>query len=173
MNASQQKELDDAWEGVGRLRRHYKVVDLERMAKNRSARRRLRALLIMRKQIAEGRDLKSYLRLARRMIDDPNNNCRWQALIVVGEFIEDHPDEIWTVVKRYATHEDSDMRMGVACVLLEHLLGHHWRRFHREARREAADSALFAETLGMCRDFREPRRKGESRRTRSTGAVCE
>ena len=107
----------------------------------------------MRKQLGEGRDFKSYLRLARRMIDDPNNNCRWQALIVVGEFIEDHPDETWRVVKRYAVHEDSDMRMGVACVLLEHLLELHRAGFYGKVRREAAAAALFAETLEMCWDF--------------------
>jgi len=84
------------------------------------------------------------------MIDDSNNTCRWQALIVVGEFIKTHPDDVWPVIEQYGQHKDKDMRTGVACVLLEHLLEHHRRRFGRRAERLASKSPKFKYTLDMC-----------------------
>ena len=144
-------KLNDVWDAVRSApNRYHNVAELERMARSRSASRRLRALLIMRRQIGRGKKRTSYFRAARRLIEDENNDCRWQALIVVGEFIEDRPAKVWELVVQYGQDENSDMRAGVACVLLEHLLEQHWSRFHTRAERLAAKSPLFADTLSIC-----------------------
>jgi len=154
--AARKRDSRDIWDAAGDLPDRYcKVAELERMIRSRSAPRRLLALLIMNVQSVARRKPKSYLRLARQMIEDSDNTCRWQALSVVAQFIEDRPDEVWEVVKEYGDHEDEDMRMGVACVVLEHLLEHHWSKHYRKAKRLAARSPLFADTLDTCWDFRE------------------
>jgi hypothetical protein len=54
---------------------------------------------------------------------------RWQAIIAVGECIEDDPEPIWPFVRRWGSTEDEDLRMAIATCLLEHLLEHHFDRF--------------------------------------------
>lgn len=120
------------------------------MCVSQSVHRRLAALLTMRHQILRGRGAIGYMHLARELIDDTDNTCRWQALIVVGEFIKTQPDDIWLLIKQYGQSGDEDMRMGVACVLLEHLLEHHRSRFVGRAKRLASKSPKFKYTLDMC-----------------------
>lgn len=69
------------------------------------------------------------------------------------EFIETYPDDIWPIIKHYGHSDDEDMRAGVACILLEHLLEHHRRRFYRRAKRLASKSSKFKYTLDMCWPF--------------------
>ncbi len=85
----------------------------------------------MRAQIQDGKP-KGYLPLARKLIGDTDNTCRWQALIVVGEFIASEPKAVWRIVARYGRSKDEDMRSGVACVLLEHLLPRDFEYVFRE-----------------------------------------
>ncbi len=129
---------------------HVPITQLRSMCASRSAQRRLMALLTMRRQVYRDRGTIGYMHLARKMIDDSDNNCRWQALIVVGEFIETHPDDVWPLVEHYGQFGDEDMKAGVACVLLEHLLEHHRRRFRPRAERLASKSPKFKRVLDMC-----------------------
>lgn len=69
---------------------HVPITTLRRMCASQSAIIRLTSLLTMRRQIEHGRGTIGYMRLGRKMIDDKDNTCRWQALIVVGEFIGVH-----------------------------------------------------------------------------------
>ncbi|HEY2838008.1 MAG TPA: hypothetical protein VGJ26_02585 [Pirellulales bacterium] len=65
-----------------------------------------------------------YIEIARGLVGDADNDCRWQALIVLGEFIATHPDLIWELICEHGVSPDEDMRDGVATVLLEHLFEH-------------------------------------------------
>ena len=105
-----------------------------------------------------GKAPKRYFSLAKRMIDDPDNDCRWQAIIIVGEFIETHPSGVWKVVVRYGRSEDDDMRSAVATVLLEHLLEYHFQTFFPRVKRETFRSPLFADTLARCSAFGQAKR---------------
>ena len=122
------------------------------------------SLLLMRKQIREKGLRTAYFDLARKMVEDTTNNCRWQALIVIGEFIETDPEAVWPVVCRYGVSEDDDMRAGVATVLLEHLLEHHQDSYAEEVERLSAESPLFADTRDRCWDFsKHPQTRSKSR----------
>ena len=105
------------------------AAELRRLTANPVALGRLRALWLMRRQIEERGLRAAYLKLARPLIADEDNDCRWQALIVVGEFIETQPEEVWRVVRKYGASPDEDMREAVACVLLEHLLEYHFKAY--------------------------------------------
>ncbi len=123
------------------------------MAASSFADKRLLALMLMRRQ-AGSRKLSSYLTIGRGMIDDGDNDCRWQALILLGEDIRNSPEQIWDIVKNYGTSKDADMRAGVACVLREHLIEHH-PTYRQLSKRIAGKSKLFADTLATCWDFNE------------------
>ncbi len=56
------------------------------------------------------------------LISHPDSDCRWQALIAVGGWIASDPELVWQVVLRHGATEEEDLRAGVGCVLLEHLL---------------------------------------------------
>jgi hypothetical protein len=133
------------------------VLELRRMTESRSSDQRLLALMLMRKKMDRDKVRKAYFSMARRLIEDANNNCRWQAMIVIGYFIDDHPEDVWEVVERYGQHEDEDMRIAVATVLLEHLLDEQPKRFKKRTVTLAAHSPRFAETLKRCWSFSQPR----------------
>jgi hypothetical protein len=97
----------------------------------------------------EGPDLELF-RLAERMIPDPSNNCRWHAVITVGEMILTYPDRIWRIIKRYGVNRDEDMRVCIGVCLLEHLLELDWPKWSREVRLMVRRSRFFADTLNCC-----------------------
>src|SRR4051812_18879085 len=120
-------------------RRFHSEEYLRRLTTSTSSRIRLRALISIRRQII-WRGLKnSYFTMARPLIADRSNKCRWQALIVVGEFVRVDPKRVWQVIKRYGVSPDEDMRSGVACILLEHLLEHHFAEYFPPIRRLALE----------------------------------
>lgn len=130
------------------------IAALRALAGSRDSERRLRCLLLMRAQIERGRLLRGYPAIARPLIADAHNTCRWQAMIVIGQYIEIDPDMVWRVVLRHGASDDEDMRAGVGCVLLEHLLEHHRSRYLPSVKKMASRSARFADTCAYCWDFR-------------------
>jgi hypothetical protein len=127
---------------------------LAEMAASSRVAERLRSLRIMREQIAAGTRPEDFLGLARSLIGDSDNDCRWQALIVVGEYIRSDPEAVWAVICEYGASDDDDMRDGVATVLLEHLLEYHFDAyFPRLKERIEAGSHLLADTLSSCWAF--------------------
>ena len=125
--------------------------DLVRLATSAVPADRLRSLGLMQERIGNGDDPSVYLDLARTLIGDSDNDCRWQAAIVVGESIETEPEKVWEVVCEYGTSTDEDMRVAVATVLLEHLLEHHFDTYFPKLRQRIEDGApLLADTLSRC-----------------------
>lgn len=127
------------------------MMQLCQMATSRNVNQRLLALMLMQQQAGQ-RKLQSYLDFGRDMIDDLDNDCRWQALILVGKYIQTKPKVVWETVKKYGVSDDDDMRAGVASVLLEHLIEHH-PSYRRLSERIARKSKPFEDTLRMCWDF--------------------
>lgn len=120
------------------------------MVDSRDADTRLLAVLVMRNQIYLRRPLPGYLDLAELTIPDADNTCRWQAMIVVGEYIKSQPERVWRIVEEYGAHRSADMRAAVATVLLEHLIDVNPSRYRPRAEALAARSSRFAHTLRTC-----------------------
>ena len=151
-------EFKKIWKSVDRDRHAYAIQDLSQMCKSSSAHTRFRGLLLMRKQIAKGRLSGSFFRIGKSLIEDCDNDCRWQALIVVGEFIGTKHEDVWKVICRYGTSNDDDMRTGVATVLLEHLLEHHYNRYFLLLKEKILRSSpMLGDTLSMCAYFGQAR----------------
>ena len=75
---------------------------------------------------------------------------RWQAMLRVADFIESRPEEVWQFCLRWGKHPQVDLRMGVACVLLEHLIEQHFDLIFPRVRRAATESVRFADTVRSC-----------------------
>ena len=57
---------------------------------------------------------------------------RWQAIVAVGEFIEEEPEAVWSFIVRSGASPDEDLRAAIATCLLEHPSMASLRRFHLE-----------------------------------------
>lgn len=77
-------------------------------------------------------------------------NTRWQAVIKVGEYVETNPEEVWQFVRKWGPHAQADLRMAIACCLLEHLLEHHFDLVFPRVQKAVAQSGRFADTFSHC-----------------------
>lgn len=143
--------VKNIWGEVKREHKYFSSDELAKMIESKEANTRLSALLTMRKQIEEGNSPDDYFVLARRVISDSENNCRWQSLIVVSESIETKPDLIWEVISEFGDSEDDDMRTAIATILLEHLLDYDFDKYFPKIREEILKARYrFIDTLDMC-----------------------
>ena len=133
------------------------VAHLSSLLKSARSDVRLGALFKIREQL-DVKPLKAYFFLGKRLIEDSDNDCRWQAVIIVGEYLRTNPTEVWRVIKRYGHAEDQDLRSAVSTILLEHLLEYQFQKFFPEVEREEVHSLFFADTLSMCSRFGQPKR---------------
>ncbi len=132
----------------------HEEVDVAGVATSLDSVQRLQALRLMRQQIDAGIPPSSFFAVARSFIDDPDNACRWQAIIVVGESIEGNPEGVWQVICEYGVSEDEDMRAAVATVLLEHLLEYHFAAYFPRLEVKIKEGApLLKDTLRSCWAF--------------------
>ena len=91
---------------------------------------------------------------ARALVSHADNDVRWQALIAIAEWIVDQPDEVWPTVVEHGASGDEDMRDGVATVLLEHVLEHHFEAYLPRIEQLIRErDAMYADTLGRCWPF--------------------
>src|ERR1041384_2778094 len=92
---------------------------LARLATSSDPDERLLTLALVRRQIGAGEPPEPYLSIARKLVTDPDNDCRWQALIVVGEAIATNPDSVWEVIAEYGSRPDEGSSTPRPTVALE------------------------------------------------------
>jgi hypothetical protein len=86
---------------------------------------------------------------------DGAKDPRWQAIIRVGDFVENEPEAIWPFVLKWGSHEDDDVRTAIATCLLEHLLECHFDLLFPRVEEAARANARFAKTAVQCWKFGE------------------
>jgi hypothetical protein len=91
--------------------------------------------------------------LPGRAAPEGEEDARWQAIIVIGGFIEDEPEPIWPFVLRWGSHEDEDVRAAIATCLLEHLLEHHFDLIFPRVEAAARSNLWFGKTTAQCWKF--------------------
>ena len=99
---------------------------LARLCRSGLAEERLAGLLVMHRQALKGVTSGEYLPLARKLVQDPDDHCRWQALLVIAEFAEEAPEAVWEIVLKQGSAANAEQRSAVATALLERLLEHHY-----------------------------------------------
>ena len=82
---------------------------------------RLQGLIAIRKKVESDSipDFSNFEKL-KRLLSDSDNDCKWQAFIVIGSFMETKPAECWQLITEFGDSSDEDTRTAVATVLLEH-----------------------------------------------------
>ena len=78
---------------------------------------------------------------------------RWQAIIAVGEYIEEQPELIWRFIYKWGESSDEDIRMAIANCLLEHLLGFHFCGYFPKVREKCRQSKVFSSAFLLCSQF--------------------
>ena len=130
-----------------------RMSELELMCRSSRADDRLFALVLMRRDCDAGNLDPEFLRLATDLLPEQDNDVRWQAAIVIGEFIDTAPDRVWDVIVKFGDSADPDMRTAIGTVLLEHLLQRHGPRFRPLVEQLAHRSPRFAEMCRVRSDF--------------------
>jgi hypothetical protein len=127
------------------------AAEIRLLGSSRDAKARLRALTLARCRIDLGDSPDLYFEFARSLVRDSDNNCRWQAVIVIGESIVTNPEGVWQVVAEFCNSSDDDMRAAIACVLLEHLLDADFETYFPRVREEVQRGrSWMIKTLQMC-----------------------
>lgn len=92
---------------------------------------------------------------------------RWQALITIGDFVEDEPDAVWSFVERWGAYPDDDLRAAIATCLTEHLLEHHFDLIFPRLKSLARSDPCFAQMVHLCALFGEAERPDNAARIRN------
>ena len=102
--------------------------------------------------------------LPGRAAPDGEIDPRWQAIIAVGDFIEEEPDAVWSFILRWGSSRDEDLRAAIATCLLEHLLEHHFDEFIGQIEAASRGDARFGDTIARCGKFGKSEEPGRSAR---------
>jgi hypothetical protein len=93
--------------------------------------------------------------LPGELAPEGESDPRWQAIIIVGEFVKTAPDVLWPFSLRWGSHPDADLRMAIATCVLEHLLEHHFDTLIERVETAAMGSPEFSRTVLACWTFRK------------------
>ncbi len=105
--------------------------------------------------ISVRQNMEFILKMADRLIPDRNNNLRWRALVLAGWYIDEFPSKVWPFVVKYGAVPNKDIRMGVACCLLEHVLQYHYDTYLPETEKLLFTDKNHIYTLRSCLCFGE------------------
>lgn len=92
---------------------------------------RLSALLHIRRSIESSGQQNELFELAKIHITDSDNDCRWQSIIIIGQFLDNRQQDIWEIILHFGSSNDSDMRTAIATILLEHIFEHNPDSFEK------------------------------------------
>lgn len=129
---------------------YFNIIKLKELLSSSKPSARLFALEIIRNQIKKSNLKKSYYSLSKRLIEDSDNNCRWQSLIIIGEYLDKYPDDIFKIIIRYGLSEDEDMRTAIAKILLEHLLEKYFEKYFSLYKNISRSNSYLLDTLSRC-----------------------
>jgi len=91
---------------------------------------------------------------------------RWQAIIEVSEYTEDHPSEVWRFARKWGAHANKDLRAAVATCLVEHLLECRFEQIMPLVEAACHESKRFADTVALCWEFGQTETTENQRRFR-------
>lgn len=97
-----------------------------------------------------------FLELADALIPSRSQTIRWGTLSLLGDYCQSHPEALWPMVVKWGSVSSEDIRGGVACCILEHLLQYHFHAYFERAKVIILNgNKPFAYTLGICYKFGE------------------
>ncbi len=98
-------------------------------------------------------------------LGSPDENTRWQAAIALGQYCEDNPELIWSLVVKWGSSADDDVRSAISTCVLEHILEYHFEEyFHKTSEIVQSGNMYFRDTLGGCYKFGQAKLPHNSKR---------
>lgn len=110
--------------------------------------------------------------LTTRGISKERQRARWQAIGRVADFIETHPEEVWSFVDKWGRSRSKDVRMAVSTCLLEHLLEHWFDRFFPRIEDAVRSDHKFADTFSYCWEFGQTERAENRKRFKALQKIA-
>lgn len=87
-------------------------------------------------------------------LSSQDEKARWDAAVAAGELISVRPRDVWQIVKKFGSSDNSDLRTAVATCILEHLFEHHFDDFFPLLEKEIeSGNHLLGETFSQCWKF--------------------
>jgi len=126
---------------------------IERLATSPMTRQRRQALDYMETSLLVRGNRDFILTMAHLLIPDQNNKIRWRTLSMISCYIKPFPSKLWPFIVNYGTARSKDLRLGVACCLLEHLLEHHFESYFSRIEKLLYKDSRFIYTLQNSRSF--------------------
>jgi len=125
------------------------LAQIERMSQSSDTLTRLTAAVLLYDEADRGGTIASIIPICKSLLVD--GACRWQALNAIANGIPNEPELVWPIIAEFGSSDDADLRMGIAKVLLEHLLETHLEDYFPLVRERAlAGDPLFLRTLSSC-----------------------
>jgi hypothetical protein len=149
-NSKEDKQLLLASQKAMNTSKYYNLNQLKKLLHSSNTFNRLFALQVIRNQINNSKPIQSYFTLSKNMIEDSNNNCRWQSLIITGEFLDKYPDDIFKIIVKYGSSKDEDMRTAISSILLEHLLEKDFKKYFNLFKEYSKNNSFLLDTLSKC-----------------------
>ena len=75
---------------------------------------------------------------------------RWQAIMVVGDYIETEPEAVWGFIRHWGGHPLVDLRNAVATCLLEEMLRRHFAPYFARVEELAMAEPPFGDMFLRC-----------------------
>lgn len=92
--------------------------------------------------------------LADALIPSRSNRIRWGTLSLLSPFCESHPEQLWPLVVKWGPVRSEDIRGGVACCVLEHILEYNFRAYFERCKQIIlSGNKRFVLTLSTCAKF--------------------
>ncbi len=124
---------------------------LFRLARSRELARRQRCVEYLWSGEGIRQNLPFFLEIADLLIPHRSEKVRWGMLCVLGDFAESSPEALWPLVLKWGSAASEDIRMGVACCILEHILEFHFTRYFQRAKEEIErGNRRFTLTMSTC-----------------------
>ena len=110
------------------------------------------------------RNRRLILDLLDSLIGDRSQYVRWGSLGMVGQFVESYPEDVWPIAVRWGSVRSRDIRGGIACCVLEHLLEYHFSVYFPRVKEIIKNGEKrFAYTLACCYKMGQAKQKDNAR----------
>jgi hypothetical protein len=133
------------------------------MSDSRRGQRRYLTLLLT--EPVRKRDVPLLVQLATSAILGRSRDARWLALNVIGNMVPARSAYLWPEVVKWGSVRSKDVRAGVACFLVEHMLEHDFLTYFNRAKRLIEKgNRRFAFTLAYCQKLGQGQERANARR---------
>ncbi len=138
---------------------------LRRLAKSVDVKERRISLDYLGLGVFHKQNYKFMIEMCDELIPDRSQYIRGQSLLLLGYFVKDQPELIWSRTVKWGSSRNSDIRGGIACYVLEHLLQYHFSKYFPKVKVLIEQgNNLLADTLSYCWKFGDTKKPANAKK---------